>query len=184
MEPDPRDERIDELEERVWERTRELEETHRQLEQAQAQLIDELEDELQTAHDLQMGLMPGESPIIPGFEISGRCLPANHVGGDFFQYFEHDGRLSVCMADVTGHAMEAAVPVMMFSGVLKTEMRLGASLDQLFGHLNRTMHETLDSRTYVCFAMGDIDLNQRTLQLANSGCPYPFHYNAATGEIV
>ena len=184
VEPDPRDERIDELEERVWERTRELEETHRQLEQAQAQLIDELEDELQTAHDLQMGLMPGESPIIPGFEISGRCLPANHVGGDFFQYFEHDGRLSVCMADVTGHAMEAAVPVMMFSGVLKTEMRLGASLDQLFGHLNRTMHETLDSRTYVCFAMGDIDLNQRTLQLANSGCPYPFHYNAATGEIV
>ena len=71
---DPRDERIDELEERVRERTRELEETHRQLEQTQAQLINELEDELQTAHDLQMGLMPKISPKIPGFAENPRAF--------------------------------------------------------------------------------------------------------------
>ena len=156
----------------------------RDLHRAEQALMRELEEELQTAHDMQMGLMPTEPPQIDGFDIAGRCLPFNHVGGDLFQYFRQDGRLSICMADVTGHAMEAAVPVMMFSGVLKTEMRHGASLDQLFGQLNRTMHDSLDTRTYVCFAMGEIDLNQHTLRLANSGCPYPFHYAAATGEIV
>jgi len=153
------------------------------LDEAQRRLIDELEEELQTAHDLQMGLMPIEPPQIDGFDIRGRCIPANHVGGDFFQYFQQDDRLSVCMADVTGHAMEAAVPVMMFSGVLKTEMRHGASLTDLFGQLNRTMNESLDKRTYVCFTMIELDLVQRRLQLANSGCPYLFHYHASTGNV-
>ena len=182
--PDPRDEQIDELERRVRERTRELEETHRQLEETQSQLIDELERELQTAHELQMRLMPAESPRIEGFAVAGRCIPANHVGGDFFQYFARDGRLFVCMADVTGHAMEAAVPVMMFSGILEMEMRSVHPLDELFGHLNRALHSKLDSRTYVCFAMGEVDLDRHTLLLGNSGCPYPFHYDAAAGGLV
>jgi serine phosphatase RsbU (regulator of sigma subunit) len=153
------------------------------VDEEQKNLIDELEDELQMAHTLQMGLMPTESPQIEGFDITGRCIPANHVGGDFFQYFQQDGKLSVCMADVTGHAMEAAVPVMMFSGILETEMRLGNPLDELFGHLNQTLEGKFDKRTYVCFTMIELDLADRRLQLANSGCPYPYHYHSSTGEV-
>ena len=181
---DPRDEKIDELEERVRERTKELEETHRKLEEAQTQLIAELEDELQTAHDMQMGLMPIESPRIQGFDISGRCLPANHVGGDFFQYFPlSDNRLAISLADVTGHAMEAAVPVMMFSGVLESEIKHGESLVDLFASLNQTLHKTLDKRTFVCFAMGELDTVTRKFRLSNGGCPYPYHFKAASGDI-
>ena len=155
----------------------------RKVDEAQKKLIDELEEELQTAHDLQMGLMPTESPQIEGFDIAGRCIPANHVGGDFFQYFEQNGKLSICMADVTGHAMEAAVPVMMFSGVLKSQMELHPPMEALFGRLNRTMHDSLDSRTYVCFCMGELDVVAHTFHLANAACPYPFHFHASTGEV-
>ena len=82
----------------------------RQARRAEQALMQDLEEELQTAHDLQQGLMPTESPQIEGFGIAGRCLPANHVGGDFFQYFPQNDKLSICLADVTGHAMEAAQP--------------------------------------------------------------------------
>jgi len=150
---------------------------------AEQALMQELEEELQTAHEMQMGLMPAVSPQRDGFDIAGRCLPANHVGGDFFQYFSQDGKLSICMADVTGHAMEAAVPVMMFSGVLKTEMGYGHSVEQLFTKLNGTMNSSLDNRTYVCFTMGELDVAGRTFRLANAACPYPFHFHAATGEV-
>lgn len=158
------------------------------------------EEELQTAHDMQMGLMPEGSPRIEGLDIAGRCLPANHVGGDFFQYFERDGRLSVCLADVTGHAMAAAIPVVMFSGVLESEMHHGESVEKLFGHLsdilhrenqpgegmvrlfrnlNRTLHRSLNVHTFVCLVMGEFELTGRTLRVANSGCPYPYLYRAA-----
>jgi serine phosphatase RsbU (regulator of sigma subunit) len=151
-------------------------------EEVQRQLF---EEELQTAHDMQIGLMPTESPTIQGFDISGRCIPANHVGGDFFQYFPlSDNRLAISLADVTGHAMEAAVPVMMFSGILDTQMETDDSLENLFAKLNRSLHRNLGSRTFVCFTMGELDTSTRILRLSNGGCPYPYHYKSASGEIV
>ncbi|MDP6776508.1 MAG: triple tyrosine motif-containing protein, partial [Candidatus Latescibacteria bacterium] len=89
------------------------------VEEAQQRTIDELEDELQTAHDMQMALMPTEHPQVEGFDIAGRCVPATQVGGDYFQYLDVEGHLGVVLADATGHAMEAAMPVVMFSGILK-----------------------------------------------------------------
>ena len=142
------------------------------------------EEELQTARQLQMSLMPTATPDIEGLDVAGRCEMANHVGGEFFQYFEQDGKLAICLADVTGHAMEAAGMVMMFSGVLATEMRSGDSLERLFGNLNRTLHHMPDRRTFVCCCMGALDLAGRSLRLANAACPYPYHYCAATGEVV
>ena len=150
---------------------------------AERALMQEMEEELQTAHDMQMGLMPTEAPQVPGFEIVGHCLPANHVGGDFFQYFPQNGKLSIALADVTGHAMEAAVPVMMFSGILKSQMEIGGSVEDIFGRLNRSLHGTLDKRTFVCFTMGELDPETRTFRFANGGCPYPYHFQASTEEI-
>ena len=163
---------------------RELKETHEKLEQMQRQLIDELEEELQTAHDMQMSLMPTTSPDIQGFTMSGRCLPANHVGGDFYQFFSRNGRLSICLADVTGHAMEAAIPVVMFNGILESQMEQGSNLEDLFLRLNRSMYRTrMNSRTFVCFSMGEIELETRIMRLANGGCPYPLHFRAGTGQV-
>ena len=182
---DARDEQIDELEERVRERTRELEETHRKLEETQARLIDELEEELQIAHDMQMRLMPAGPPRVEGVEVAGRCIPANHVGGDLFQYFvPSENRLTLAMADVTGHAMEAAIPVVMFSGILQNQMARGDGLEELFGKLNDSLHDILDSRTFVCFSMGEFDIGSGRFRLANAGCPYPYHFRASSGDIV
>jgi ligand-binding sensor domain-containing protein len=155
----------------------------RDLRRAEQALMAEMEEELQTAHNLQMGLMPTETPQIEGLDVTGRCLPANHVGGDFFQYFEQNGKLSICMADVTGHAMEAAVPVMMFSGVLESEIKHDQNLGQLFASLNEVLSDKLDSRTYVCFTMGEVDPISKTFRASNGGCPYPYHYRAANGEV-
>ena len=157
----------------------------RDLRRSERALMRELEEELQTAHDMQMGLMPQEQPRISGFNIAGRCLPANHVGGDFFQYFDRThNRLAISMADVTGHAMEAAIPVVMFSGILDTQMETGGPLQDLFAKLNRSMHRNLDRRNFVCFAMGEIDPATRSFRLSNGGCPFPYHFQAANGDIV
>ena len=155
------------------------------VDEAQRRLIDELEEELRTAHDLQMGLMPANPPAIEGLDIAGRCLPANHVGGDFFQYFHlPDGHLAVAVSDVTGHGMEAAIPAVMFSGILRTEMRLDKILGQLYRDLNRTLCETLvGEHTHICLVMAELDTRSLALKLANGGCPRPYHYQAECGEV-
>jgi phosphoserine phosphatase RsbU/P len=150
---------------------------------AREQLMAEMEEELQTAHEMQMRLMPVAPPHVAGFDIAGRCLTANHVGGDLFQYFQPDGKLAIVLADVTGHAMEAAIPVVMFSGILDNQMEASHAMEELFAQLNRSLCRTLDERTFVCLAMAEIDLSTRAARLANGGCPYPYHYRAATNDI-
>ena len=80
--------------------------------------------------------------------------------------------------------MKAAVPVMMFSGILKSQMELGDAIEPLFARLNRTLHQALDSRTFICFTMAEFNPESRALRMSNCGCPYPYHYKAATSEIV
>ncbi|MBI2505208.1 MAG: SpoIIE family protein phosphatase [Candidatus Latescibacteria bacterium] len=150
---------------------------------AQEALNQELEDELQTAHTLQMDLMPRESPRIAGLDLAGRCIPANHVGGDLFQYFHHGGKLSIALADVTGHAMEAAIPMVMFSGILENQMEQGGTPHDLFARLNRSLHRTLKNRSLVCCVLAELNLSTRALRLASAAFPYPYHFCAATGEI-
>jgi len=163
------------------------------------QLVEELERELQTAHDMQISLMPTEPPHIAGIDIAGQCLPATQVGGDIFQYFQHDGKLALSVADVTGHGMEAAVPVMAFSGILRAEMQYGHALGLLFDKLNKALCDSLERRTFICFTMGELYIGSPEsdsahsssshapsylFRLSNSGCPYPCHYRAADNSLV
>ena len=162
---------------------RTVERTQRQLIRTQQQLIREMEEELQTAHNMQMRLMPLSPPEVEGFDIAGRCIPANHVGGDYFQYFHQDGRLCVALADVTGHAMEAAIPVVMFSGILKIHMELHGTLQECFEALNRSMYGALTKRTAICFVMAEICLPTCSFRLSDGGIPYPYHFRADDGTV-
>ena len=143
-----------------------------------------LQAELETASQMQMRLMPTDNPSIAGFNIAGRCRPATHVGGDFFQYYPKDqGRLSIAMADVTGHGMQAAIPNVLFSGMLENQMELEVAPEDLVGNLNRSLTRSLEPRTFVCFSLGELDTDLRRIRLVNGGCPYPYHYVAATSEV-
>ncbi len=171
------------LEQRVEEKTEELRIAEEQRRKAEQRLLREMQGELEKAHTLQMGLMPKESPQIKGLEIAGRCMPASHVGGDFFQYFLDDRKLSICMADVTGHAMEAAVPVMMFSGILASEIKHDYQLDELLVTMNQTLFDKLGNNSFICITMVEVDIAEHKLHLVNGGCPYPYYYQAATRKI-
>ncbi|MEW6754240.1 MAG: two-component regulator propeller domain-containing protein [Candidatus Latescibacterota bacterium] len=157
----------------------------RERDQARERLVHELESELQTAHDLQMDLMPKVPPRVAGMTVAARCLPANHVGGDFYQYFVlPDDGLALCLADVTGHAMEAAIPAVLFDGILDSQVRLGSDPEDLFARLNGALCDKLTGHTHVAFAMAQIDGPRRLLRLANAGCPYPCHYRSGCREVV
>ena len=172
---------------RVRRRSEALEDANAELEQANEVVSEHnrlLEDELQTAHDLQMRLMPQENPIVSGFDIVGRCIPATEVGGDFYQYFPvADERVVIALADVTGHGMKAAIPTMVFSGLLDTQVNYSTTPEELMPRLNSSLHRVLEPRTFVCLSLGELDPQRSRLRLSNGGCPYPFLYRASTQQV-
>lgn len=161
----------------------------RDFHRAEQALMHELQDELQTAHELQMSLMPATQPDIEGFDIAGRCIPAAQVGGDFYLYFERKNTLALAVADVTGHAMEAAIPVVLFDGILESHLKLALDLNldldlnALFKYLNELMCLKLNKRTFVCFMMGELNPETRMFRVSSGGCPPPYYYCAETGAL-
>ena len=150
---------------------------HKRWRMAQTQLIDELETELQEAHDMQMGLLPRDPVREKGFEVVGRCLPANHVGGDYFTYFwlGDDRRiLGFGAADVSGKAMQGAVRAMQLSGMLHYEVRAAQTPIDVLRNLNIVLQEQFDAASFVTCCLGTLDLETGEMVLANSGHPYPY----------
>ncbi len=146
---------------------------------AERALMQEMESELQEARQMQMGLMPTSPPAVGGLQIAGSCQTANHVGGDLFQFFRADDNIAIASADVTGHAMEAAIPVVMFSGILDNQMEQRKPLPDLFQSLNRSLCRSLSGHKFICFTMAEIE--GKALRLASCGSPYPLHFH--NGEV-
>ncbi len=69
-----------------------------------------LESELSIAHEVQAQLFPRTPPQVPGLEISGRCLPARVVSGDYFDFVQlSPSRVSLALGDISGKGISAAL---------------------------------------------------------------------------
>jgi sigma-B regulation protein RsbU (phosphoserine phosphatase) len=80
--------------------------------------------------------------------------------------------------------MEAAIPAVMFSGVLDSQMQTGGELGAIFSRLNDVLREKLTHRTHVTLAMVELDVRSGGLRFANAGCPYPCHWRQETHDVV
>ncbi len=159
---------------------------HRDWRAAQEKLVLDLESELQEAHEMQMGLLPLEPIVTEQIEAAGRCLPANHVGGDFysFDWVDGDRRAFVCgAADVSGKAMKAAVRVMQLSGMYRYELRPDRSPAQVLRGLHWSLLDHLDDESFVTGCLVSLDVESGLVDLANAGHPYPLVHRVATGEV-
>jgi sigma-B regulation protein RsbU (phosphoserine phosphatase) len=131
-----------------------------------------IESELRTAHDMQMGLMPKEDPKIDGFDISGICLPANEVGGDFFDYvWLNDAKslLGIAVADVSGKAMKAAITAVMTSGMVYREIGTNETPKSILKKINRPMYLKTDKNVFTAMSFAIIDLTKKELTFSNAG---------------
>ncbi|MGB8700744.1 MAG: SpoIIE family protein phosphatase [Thermosynechococcaceae cyanobacterium] len=69
-----------------------------------------LEAERARAGRIQADLLPKTVPHLPGFELAARCLPAQDVSGDFYDWYLLDtDRLNLTLGDVMGKGMPAAL---------------------------------------------------------------------------
>ncbi len=135
-----------------------------------------LKTELQTAHSAQMSIMPQADPRVDGLEISGVCLPASEVGGDFFDYlwFDADGtRFGIVIGDVSGKAMGSAMTAVMTSGMVCSHIRQDLSVSEILTRLNRPLLSKTNRNMFIALCLAAIRLPDRTLTFANAGLDRP-----------
>ncbi|HXG01066.1 MAG TPA: PP2C family protein-serine/threonine phosphatase, partial [Bacteroidota bacterium] len=133
---------------------------------------DTLKTELKLAHDVQLSLMPKEQPRVEGLDVAGISIPAREVGGDHFDYafMGSNGRkFGVCVFDVSGKGMQAAMSAVFMSGAFASEARQSSSPGDILTRLNRLVCLHAKRGHFIALLLAVFDLDARTLTFANAG---------------
>ncbi|MFZ0394086.1 MAG: PP2C family protein-serine/threonine phosphatase [Terracidiphilus sp.] len=100
----------------------------------------EIEQELAAARSVQQILIPEEIPSVPGFAVESAYLPAQQVGGDFFQVLPtSDGGLLLVVGDVSGKGLPAAMLVSVLVGSIRSAAEFTCAPAELLAHLNERL---------------------------------------------
>lgn len=70
-------------------------------------------------------LSPFPARMLHKVQIAGKCLSANTVSGDFFDYLQGENEIAIVVGDVTGHGMQGAMNAVMTDGIIEAKDNTG-----------------------------------------------------------
>jgi sigma-B regulation protein RsbU (phosphoserine phosphatase) len=165
---------------RYREQTVALRAANEALEQARQKVIQQeaWRRELALAREIQFSLLPQYNPTLADFDIKGRCVPAEEVGGDFYTYLPlTGGRLGLAIGDVSGKGMASALYMAIATSIVEAQAATSPDSATLVRSVNnllyRRVHETR-MNTAMLYAL--FDLTRRQLRVANAGLITPILY--------
>jgi serine phosphatase RsbU (regulator of sigma subunit) len=147
---------------RLFERTIEaalererLQALHREAELARARL----ESELTLAARIQSDLFPASLPAVPGYELAARNRPARQCGGDYYDALPvpaSDGRVLLCVADVAGKGLPAALVMSNMQATLRALLGRIGSMPDLAWQASDLLYASTSPEKYVTAALVDL----------------------------
>jgi sigma-B regulation protein RsbU (phosphoserine phosphatase) len=127
--------------------------------------------DMEIAKQIQRSLLPSTPPTVPGVLVAGNCLPAAHVGGDYFDYFHRgDDTLDIVIADVSGHNVGAALIMAETRSVLRAHVQRSVHPGELLRRLNAVLFEDLTrSELFISMFYASYSSKTRLLRYSNAG---------------
>jgi phosphoserine phosphatase RsbU/P len=149
-------------------------EAEKQIRQAQVNLAI-AQNEIRIAQQIQATLSPAAPIKSHDFEVTGFCLPADKVGGDYFDYFfRNDTQLDMVIADVSGHSIGPALFMVETRSAIRAQTNLSATPSETLGVLNNFLFDDLNQSDYfITLFYLQIDIYQWQIKYANAGHPPP-----------
>lgn len=127
--------------------------------------------EADVARKVQARLFPQAFPPMKTLEYAAACIPAQHVGGDYYDLMEmRPGRIGLVVADISGKGVSAALLMANLQANLRSHCAtLADSLPRLLNSVNRLFYWNTEPASYATMFICDYDDSSRTLRYANCG---------------
>jgi sigma-B regulation protein RsbU (phosphoserine phosphatase) len=136
----------------------------------------------QQAAEIQQSLLMEEAPDFQGYEIACRSIPAEEVGGDFFDFHPMNGDiLGLAIGDASGHGLPAALLVRDVVTGLRMGLEKEFKLAYVFGKLNRVIHRSTLSSRFVSVFYGELELSGSLIYI-NAGHQPPLLFGPSGVE--
>ncbi len=138
--------------------------------------LEHLKKELDVARQLQASMLPLQRPLFPGradIEVCGFMEPASKVGGDLFDaFFVDKNTLFICIGDVSGHGIAAALFMVRVIGLMRILAMETQQPEKILETLNDRLCIGNDTNLFVTVFCGFLDLESGKFVYSNAGhCP-------------
>ena len=135
-----------------------------------------LAHEMQLAHDLQMKLLPDADIVAPEATVAARVVPAESVGGDFYNLFHlGDRKTGAMIGDVSGHGYQAALIMALTMSASAIHAQTTADPGETLHALFSTVREELaTTEMFISAFYGVIDPERGEIRYSNTGHPHAF----------
>jgi sigma-B regulation protein RsbU (phosphoserine phosphatase) len=145
-----------------------------------------IEQELKTAHDIQMAMLPKIFPPFPerdDIDIYGQLTPAKDVGGDLFDFFILDEKLYFCIGDVSGKGVPASLVMAVTRSLFRNVAAHTSEPDQIAEALNEVLSEGNETNMFVTVFVGILDLGNGLMRYCNAGHDAPMLVGQGVGLV-
>jgi serine phosphatase RsbU (regulator of sigma subunit) len=128
------------------------------------------------ADTMQRSLLPDSRPNVGGIELGAvyESAATVAVGGDVYDFLElADGRLAVCVGDVTGHGIEATADMAMARFVFRSLAREHPEPGDFLAHANEVVSEEIQLGKFITMVYVAVDTAAGEARCASAGHPEP-----------
>lgn len=143
-----------------------------------------LEEQLEFARTIQQQLLPGPTET-GALEFAGQCVPADVVGGDFYDVFLTErGEIALVLADVSGKGLPAALRMGVVHGAIRglSRARKQESVGEIIGSLNELLRQE-SAHQFVTLFWGFYNPTTHEFVYVNAGHLPPLLVGSGSEEV-
>lgn len=169
--------------------------THDELEglgDAFNQMLPQLQDRLRIkqsldlAREVQQHLLPSSAPSIPGFDLAGRSISCDEIGGDYYDYLDlscgEKSRIGIVLGDVAGHGIASAMLMTTARSLLRAGAHTSNSAAEILTRVNRELTSDINGGRFMTFYFLTLYPTERIAYWSSAGQDPAIHYRAATAD--
>lgn len=124
---------------------------------------------------MQIDLLPGSPPRVPGYDLAATSFVATEAGGDFYDFFYDEAdRFWLAAGDVAGHGYACTIELAMLKAALHSLVAAGQTPATVLAKLDGVLRESRSVRTFTCLTLLVLEPATGRGLIANAGFPFPF----------
>ena len=134
------------------------------------QALTRMRGELRLAQEIQSSLLPRHQTTIPGYEVAGMSIPAQVVGGDYFDVFStNNDQFALCVGDASGKGLPASLFISNVQATLHGQSLGNTSVSTCLNRVNHLLSQRTRKGLFVTLFYGVLELSTHTFNFSNAG---------------
>lgn len=146
-----------------------------------------LADDLTKAQQLQKSILPEHELLFHDYQIFGVTVPAQILGGDFFDYLKigrSEKRIGIVVGDAASKGISAAAEAMYISGAVRMASMFQLKISPMMNRVNNLVNKIFSDDRFATMFYGEISNDRHGLCLyANAGHNPPIFINSKKKEV-